>query len=301
MKLALISVLLTIFLCARARANSLDTLVEVGGYKMHFVITKGKGVPILFEAGGGEDASTWNGIVKPISAITGATLITYDRAGFGKSGFDTTRHGILNGVIGLETALHKLNFNSKFVLVAHSQGGIYAKLFASRNPGKVKAVVLIDATTTCFYENKRLADTQERIDRQNTDERKVSNPGAYYQGADFSHNMEEARKIDFSRSIPIIDFVSDYPPFKDTIDIKDWKRCHREFVAASPERMGITAYGCGHFIFNDNPPLVISGIIKVYCAVMDKKDKEALLNRTLDYTIDTFNQWNKEDGSHPHK
>ena len=30
----------------------------------------------------------------------------------------------------------------------------------------------------------------------------------------------------------------------------------------SPIRSGIVAAGCGHFIFNDNPPLVIDAIVK---------------------------------------
>src|SRR5262245_3928322 len=106
MKALTISILaFTVFNCFSAQAQTLDTLIEVGGYKLHFVILKGKGIPILFEAGGGEDATTWNKIIGPVAERTATTLITYDRAGFGKSTFDTTRHGILNGMIGLETGL----------------------------------------------------------------------------------------------------------------------------------------------------------------------------------------------------
>jgi pimeloyl-ACP methyl ester carboxylesterase len=252
-----------IFNCRSLQAQTIDTLIDVGGYKLHFNIIKGKGIPILFEAGGGEDATTWKKIIQPVSDRTAATLITYDRAGFGKSTFDTTRHGILNGMTGLETGLKKLGYNGNIMLVAHSQGGLYAQLYASRHPQQVKAAVLIDATTTCFYDEKRLAATQQMINHQYTDARKASNPGSYYQGADFSSNIERMRKFTFPTTIPVTDFVSDHPPFKDSMDINDWKRCHREFSATS-NRTGILASGCGHFIFNDNPPLVIDAIVKAY-------------------------------------
>jgi len=249
-------------------AQAPDTLVDVGGYKLHFVIFKGKGIPILFDAGGGEDATTWNKILRPIAERTATTIITYDRAGFGQSTFDTTTHGIGNGMTGLETALKKLGYDGDIMLVAHSQGGLYAQLYAARHPDKVKTAVLIDATTTCFYDEKRLAATQRMINQQNTDKAKASNPGRYFQGADFSDNIEYMRKFAFPTTIPVTDFVSDHPPFQDSTDINDWKRCHAEFAAASSNRTGILASNCGHFIFNDDPALVINAIVKAYNAAL---------------------------------
>src|SRR5438132_4093689 len=102
------------------------------------------------------------------------------------------------------------------------------------------------------------------IDRQNTDKVKATAHGTYYQGADFSNNINLMRKFPFPNTIPLTDFVSDHPPFHDSTDIQDWKRCHREFAAASANRTGILATGCGHFIFDDNPPLVINAIVKAY-------------------------------------
>jgi pimeloyl-ACP methyl ester carboxylesterase len=95
-----------------SHAQRIDTLIDVGGYNLHFNITKGNGTPILFESGLGDDATIWDTILAPLHTATGATLITYDRPGYGKSGLSAalndTSHGLLNNTKALETALKSL-------------------------------------------------------------------------------------------------------------------------------------------------------------------------------------------------
>jgi hypothetical protein len=61
------------------------TILHIDGYSIHFNIIKGKGIPIVFENGANGDLTIWDSILKPVSSITGATLITYDQIGLGKS------------------------------------------------------------------------------------------------------------------------------------------------------------------------------------------------------------------------
>ena len=143
--------------------------MDVGGYRLHFHILPGHGVPILFDAGGGDDGTVWDSLLTPIADITGAPLITYDRAGFGKSDIDSRTtdvdsHGILNGVEGLEAGLRALGYGGPIVLVAHSYGGLYATLYASRHPTLVKAAVLIDASTACWFNDAFLSTLRERAE-----------------------------------------------------------------------------------------------------------------------------------------
>ena len=134
-------------------AQNLDTLIDVGGYKIHFNVISGYGTPILFEAGWGDDGSIWNNILKPISEVTNAPLITYDRSGIGSSEIDTTeldikKHGIEKGMLALETGLKVLGYDKNIILVSHSFGFYYAKLYAVRHLYLVKHVVFIDAIHT---------------------------------------------------------------------------------------------------------------------------------------------------------
>jgi len=139
----------TVFSSQKTQSQTIDTLVDVGNHKLHFNIIKGTGIPILFEAGGGSDGTVWNSILKPIAEITGATLITYDREGFGKSTINTletevSKHGMLNSLLDLETGLKKLGYNKQIMLVSHSFGGYFSTLYSVRNPNLVKSIVLID-------------------------------------------------------------------------------------------------------------------------------------------------------------
>ena len=87
----------------------IDTLIDNGGYNLHFSVIPGKGTPILFETGYMDNTKIWDGIIQPVADITGAPVITYDRQGFGKSTIDSERKGIEDEINGLETALIKLS------------------------------------------------------------------------------------------------------------------------------------------------------------------------------------------------
>lgn len=259
--------IVTFFIFLTCQSQTIDTLVNVGKHKLHFHIIKGKGIPILFETGGGADGNAMNNILQPIAEKTGATLITYDRAGFGKSTVDTletdiTKHDIIQGIEDLELALKKLGYNGSIMLVAHSYGGWYSTLFAARNQEKVKAAVLIDVNHD-YYTDKYVSETlaQQKNDIENW---KNNNLGFYYMAINLRSTVELMRKTTFPSKIPVVDFINGIPFWKDAEKIDRWKKCHKEFVNARTNRVGITATGCGHLIYIDNPDLVINSIVEMY-------------------------------------
>jgi len=259
--------MLAFFISLNAQSQTFDTLVAVGNHKLHFNITKGKGIPILFETGGGADGSAMNTILQPIADQTGATLITYDRAGFGKSTVDTletdiAKHTIVNGIEDLELALKKLGYYDTIMLVAHSYGGWYSTLYAARNPDKVKAAVLIDVNHD-YYTDDYVLETlmQQKNDIENW---RQNNPGFYYMATNLKSTVEMMRKNNFPASIPVTDIVNGKPFWKDPEKIERWINCHKNFVEAEPNRMGIVAKDCGHLIYKDNPNLVIKAIVESY-------------------------------------
>jgi pimeloyl-ACP methyl ester carboxylesterase len=274
--------------------QTIDTLIDAGGYRLYFHIVQGKGMPILFEGGAGADVSVWDTLLKPVADITQATLITYDRAGFGKSELDTSnhdvdKHGIPEGIEGLETGLKKLGYDGKLMIVAHSYGGFCATLYAGRHPSTVKAAVLIDANHVEWFQDSYVDSVMTLRKEYWSNNKPTNNWADYYAGLNLARTVELMRKSPFPPSIPVIDLVSQIN-FPDSVMAARWKAAHAQFAAASPNREGITAYGCGHFIFRDNLPLVVAAIVKAYTRTQHGPRAEEILRRFLAYSLQAANE-----------
>ena len=257
----------------KAQGQTTDTLVTVGPHKIHFNITKGKGIPILFEAGAGNDGSVWNDVLKPIATITEAPLITYDRIGQGKSSHDTSWRSIATATDILAAGLQQLGYNGDLMWVAHSRGALYATTYANKHPEKVKMAVLIDGASACSCQL----------------------------GFIIVKNADTALKsLPFPHSVAVIDLVAEHSPFENRPGKGSWKDCHDKFVAEAPNRIGITAYGCGHYIFQDNPALAINVIAEAYSKVVSKDRAADIARRGLRYAVEGANQLKKQDADHQH-
>lgn len=241
-----------------------DTLIDVGTVKLHFNIHKGHGMPILFESGNGDDASVWKDILKNISDATGATLITYDRAGLGSSTIDTTKIGLLNEVKSLEKALRKLGYDKKIMVVCHSFGSYYSTLFAKRNCRKVKSMVFIDVLTPCFFTQQRARDTKNSVSADDWKMLKKEAPGLYYVLQNLESIQKSASRYELPAKIPATVIGAGIPPpiVKDN-EKSEWIRCLQAFGEAANHRY-IFAKDCHHKVWKDNPILVVDAIVASY-------------------------------------
>lgn len=277
-----------------SKAQTIDTLLDVGGYRLNFHIVKGAGMPILFESGSGADVTVWDSVLKPISDITHATLITYDRPGFGKSDLDTSnqdldKHGILQGIEALETGLKKLGYDKEIMLIAHSFGGFCATLYAARHPSIVKSAVLVDCNHVCWFTEEYVNTQMKERERKST-EMKMQNLASYYQSLNLRNTVELLKKSPFPPNIPVIDLVADnVPAFPDSAGMVRWKACHKQFAEMYPSREGITASGCGHFIFRDNPLLFITAVVKAYVGPLQIQQRAEIMKRFLSFNLRVVN------------
>lgn len=297
-----VTIFFTLFSSLKSQSQTIDTLVNVGNHKLHFHIIKGTGIPILFEAGGGSDATVWNSILKPIADITGSTIITYDREGFGKSTINTletevSKHGMLNSILDLETGLNKLGYNKEIMLVSHSFGGYFSTLYAVRNPNLVKSIVLIDVNHN-FME--KFVESDLKKQEPLIPEWKKSNLGLYYMASNIRETVKMMSQISIPQHIPVVDLVSGIQSFKETEKVEYWKECHKKFVENHPKSIGITAFECGHGIWFDNPSLVITTIAKSYAETINKRQKTEVYERTLNYAISSSNNVKKENSAYIH-
>jgi hypothetical protein len=265
---------LNLFFCLTifniGQAQTIDTLIDVGGHKLHFNIIKGKRTPILFEAGNGDDGSVWQPILDEIHNYTNATIITYDRAGLGKSEIDTTRISFQNEVKDLKVALEKLGYSKKIFIACHSFGGYYASLFTFQNPKTVKGVVCIDIVTPCFFTKEWSDQFIKTIKAEDWEMIKKYKPGLYYALSNFTAtSMYMGDKfLNSKTSVTMISAENIQPMIKED-EKKKWTNCSKEF-GTMVNHSYVIAKNADHKVWEKNPKVVVDEIVKLYRKVEKK-------------------------------
>lgn len=120
--------------------------VEVQPGRHLNVFCTGHGAPtVIFEAGGGDDSSSFRSVQPGISAFTRACA--YDRAGIGFSDPAPWPSTAVNTVADLHRLVQIIGQGQPVILVGHSDGGLYAPFYAATYPKDVAGMVLIDPFT----------------------------------------------------------------------------------------------------------------------------------------------------------
>jgi pimeloyl-ACP methyl ester carboxylesterase len=258
---SLITAMMMLFQAA-AIGQTIDTLVDVGRHKLHFNIKTGAGIPIIFESGAGNDGSVWTEICKRLSQRIEAPLITYDRAGFGKSEIDTNNINITTEVKDLDLALNKLKFTGNYFFVAHSLGGNYVMKFISNNPNKVKGAVFIDIVSPYFMTSQRATYTKNLFIDSIAAIKKES-IGFYHLVLNYENTSEVMRKVAPAVKTPLTIIASGITPFEGE-DRQQFKNGVKRFALDNKNRTYILAENAEHYVFYDDPELVTQEIIKLY-------------------------------------
>lgn len=112
-------------------------------YKTYGLSARKPGEPVIvFEQGMGGGA--WEQLYAFLPAS--AARFEYSRNGIGSSEPDTSLHTHAAVVNRLHSLLQELNIAPPYLLVGHSVGGAYIRLFAARFPGETAGLVFIDPT-----------------------------------------------------------------------------------------------------------------------------------------------------------
>lgn len=294
-----------VFLVSGLKSQDIDTLVDIGNQNMHFNIWKGNGIPILFESGGGNDGNIWLNIANEIHSITGSTIITYDRVGYGKSEFnpdlpDNKKALIIHGISALEKGLKELKLFDELILVGHSYGGYYSTYLASTNPSKVKGMVLIDAVTSCFHTKEFIAAQKKERTIEWLNNIKGQSEPLYYECLSNIETIEIMKNHSVPFHIPVINLVAENPPYEDSKENERWKTCQQEFVSANPNRKGIVASNCGHYLHFDNPKLAVDAIISLVVESGADSTKIKILEKYLTYSNEYTNNYRRQEYEYWH-
>jgi pimeloyl-ACP methyl ester carboxylesterase len=241
---------------AAAQDSIAPRQVEVDGHAMNFVIA-GSGSPtIVLEAGGGFTHREWDVVQKAL--VRSATVVSYDRPGLGASAPCNKPETAKRVATELSAALRSAGLRPPYVLVGHSTGGLYARVFTSMFPSAVSGLVLVDPAPEHFYERvRREQPALSAVIDQSPDAPK----GAALAAAEST--LAQAAASDPLPAIPIVlltrSLWGNAPPEISKI----WTEEHRKWVDHTPTARFVVAEQSGHVIPVDKPQIVIDAVLEV--------------------------------------
>jgi pimeloyl-ACP methyl ester carboxylesterase len=257
-----------------------ENMIDVGGRKLHCCVY-GKGSPTVVLVSGFEAPQAyWNSVIPDLAAKT--TVLTFDRAGIGKSEIgDLPAHGEQSAK-DLQVLLDKSAVPRPYILVGHSYGGSVVRLFASMYPDNMGGLILEDTQHEDVLKELRKilkgkdleAFEQLMVDRFSAPE----NPKTE---ADYRNITRE--QVSKSKPLPLIPFVvlvspdrakAMGPMFSDeAIEemAKSDRALNNKLAALIPGGRQIIVEGAGHNIHVDKPEALIAPVVEMIKEVREKK------------------------------
>jgi pimeloyl-ACP methyl ester carboxylesterase len=251
--------------------EAVEALIQVGKCRLNFQVIKGKDLTILLEAGGGMDSREWNKIAPELARRTGATIVSYDRAGFGKSDLPETPHDMREEVAWLWKGLQKLELDENLILVGHSYGGWMIRLFASEHPEPVRGMVFVDPFTNEFVDllGVEYLDNHPMAGKIPFDTSQPEKLSKYQRalvrmvGDGLGPKIEIMRKTSIPSGIPVLVITSGKPFLPKAEEQEAWRLSHEQLTASVKGATLVVAEESDHMIPMRQPDLVIEAVMKV--------------------------------------
>jgi pimeloyl-ACP methyl ester carboxylesterase len=118
-------------------------LVEMNGERLHMQSMGNGGPTVVLETGLGGMSSAWGWIQPEAAKFT--RVFSYDRPGLGWSDPANDPLTASNVARRLRCLLGASGMEGPYVLVGHSMGGLFIRMFAHHYPDEVAGMVLVDA------------------------------------------------------------------------------------------------------------------------------------------------------------
>jgi pimeloyl-ACP methyl ester carboxylesterase len=236
--------------------------IDVGGRSI-YLDCRGAGSPtIVLEAGMGDGVAGWAPVHDGMAATT--RTCAYDRPGRGSSDA-RGRHTVADAADDLRGVLRIAGESPPFVVVGHSLGEVYARVFAARHASEVVGLVLVDGFSVDLQEDRihpLLGSLRAEYEAQTQSLRDLV---ASVEDLDWPTSEAQLRAADVSgfrivvlrapRAEPRLD-----GPTNEMIAAA-WQEAY-ESLAPGRVRYEIT-WGAGHIIQADRPDAVIAASLEL--------------------------------------
>ena len=240
-----------------------DYLVDVGGYRLHFRVYPGSEPAILLESGGGADASYWDNLAPVLSRKTGATIITYDRAGYGESDLPDTPYDIRKEISGLWRGLEQLRLTNSLIVLGHSYGGMLIRVLANEHPQAIRGMVFLDAMNVEFIDaiggvealiNHPLS---QHFDRSQIEQLTKPQRAALRVEAGLPDSVSLLRTLFIPINIPVRVITAGIPWWPKPEENQYWWESHEHLATSVKDGKLLVAEHSDHFVPDKQPEIIV--------------------------------------------
>lgn len=216
-----ITLCLILLFSSLSASEAQNNLVDIGKGRKLYLECLGKGLPtVVFISGRTDMGSIWK--TEPLSVFLEVSKFThaciYDRPGtvvIKQNDVSATQstavlqpNSVIDKVEDLHALLKAAKIQGPFVLVAHSYGGLIARLYAHTYPDSVSGLVLIDIPTEFLYD--ALAPAQQALWIQlNSNYSPDLDKYTVQEKTDFVADFAQMRALPAPHPMPVIILTAD--------------------------------------------------------------------------------------------
>ena len=248
-----------------------ETMIQVGNISLNFKVIKGGSLTILLESGGGNDSTEWAKIAPDLAQKSGATVVFYDRAGFGKSDLPETSYDMREELDWLWHGLEQLGLDENLILVGHSYGGWLIRLIANDHPGAVRGMVFVDPFNTDFVEalGVEYLDNHPMMGKLPFSEKppetltKIQRALVRMVGKGLGPKVEVMRETIIPKGMPARVITSGKPFLPKPEEQQAWRQAHEKLAASIDGAVLLVAERSGHMIPWAQPDIIVDAIMEI--------------------------------------
>ncbi len=239
---------------ADAAARDVRT-AQVDGHAVAYQVL-GHGGPVLVLISGlGDGMDTFKAVAPDLAKS--ATVIVYDRAGYGGSGRAAAIRDAAAADRELVGLLKASGVKGPYVIAGHSLGGLYAEYFAAHHPGEVAGLILEDSRPADFTRRCQAAKLPLCVIPPIL-ERFMSN-GARAELAGLDDTLAQVAAVVRPLPKPVLVLSHPVGPNAKPFDAL-WKAAQADLAARYPGSRHLTAPAGGHYIHKDQGAWFVSRV-----------------------------------------
>jgi pimeloyl-ACP methyl ester carboxylesterase len=249
--------------------NGKSMMIDAGGHRINMLVAGEGSLTVVLEAGIGSGIQSWGKVYPEVARF--ARVVAYDRAGTGQSEPGPAPRTAEQIAKELHTALKNAGLAPPYLLVGHSLGGLYIRVFAGLYPNEVAGLVLIDPLPDGIIEWLKTNRPEDWKKLEEALSKATQNVSAEI--GSLETTMQQARATSLPDvPITLITGARSDPPYKTGEILQAWMTLQKEWLKQVPSARYIVTEKSGHFIQNQEPELVADAIRQMVAAASRKQN-----------------------------